>query len=258
MPKFDFISSGDRPVQPVGFRVGPRGTHSSRTAMFDELSLLVSGPGLQGDIRKAVLEENVLGKSSASGRALTLQRLSELYSFDNSDAIFRVFSYLCGLDRAAIPQLAILMAVARDPLLRASARPVLGLAAGSQLMRDSVKSALTSVVGSRMNPAVLDKVVRNVASSWTKSGHLVGRTIKRRSQIRANQTALAFALWLAQKAGVDHAHLFDNGWVRILDLEPAPARRLAERAHAAGLIVYRQLGERFELDTSSLDRVLRS
>lgn len=258
MAKFEFIPGDDRPALPVGFRVGARGTHSSRTAMFDELAQLVAGPGLLGDIRKSVLDENILGKSSASGRVLSLQRLSELYSFNRSEAIFRVFSGLCALEPTAASQLAILMAVARDPLLRASARPVLGLATGSQLMRDSVKSAIASVVGNRMNPAVLDKVVRNVASSWTKSGHLAGRTIKRRIHIRANQTALAFALWLAQKAGVAGADTFDNGWIRVLDLEPGSAQRLAERAHAAGLIVYRQIGQHFELDTSPLERLYRS
>ncbi len=235
MPKSEFIADDGRQVLPVGFRVGARGTHSSRTSMLDELIVVFAGPGLGGDIRKAVLDENALGKSSASGRTLTLQRLSELYSFNRSEPIFRVFSKLSALDPPALPQLAILMAVARDPLLRASARPVLGLAAGSQLMRDSVRSAIASVVGKRMNPAVLDKVVRNVASSWTKSGHLVGRTIKRRSLVRANQTALAFALWLAQKAGVEHADLFESGWVKVLDLDAISARRLAERAHTAGI-----------------------
>ncbi|MGA9796699.1 MAG: hypothetical protein WBQ17_14330 [Rhizomicrobium sp.] len=226
--------------------------------MFSELALLFAGPGLLGDIRKSVLDDNVLGKSSASGRILTLQRLSELYSFDISEVIFRVFSGLCQLDPAALPQLAILMAVARDPLLRASARSVLGLTEGSQLMRDNVRDAIASVVGTRMNPAVLDKVVRNVASSWTKSGHLSGRTIKRRHHIRANQTALAFALWLAQRAGVAAGDTFDNGWVRVLDLEPVSARKLAERAHAARLIVFRSIGESFELDTSALERMPRS
>ena len=180
---------------------------------------------MPGDFRKLILDDNILGKSTSSGRALTLQRLKELYSFDLSVPIFRVFLTLANRDPAALPQLALLMAIARDPLLRASARPVLGLAVGSQLMRDILRNAIAAVVGNRMNEAVLDKVVRNTASSWTKTGHLVGRTIKRRAHVRANQTAFAFALWLAHKAGFGGAELFDNGWIAALDLEPAPARR---------------------------------
>src|SRR5262245_6513390 len=255
MAKLTFSSRKDQADVGFGFRNGPRGTHSSRTIMLDELSALVASNGLTGDIRKLVLQDNVLGKSTSSGRALTLQRLKELYSFDPAAPIFRVFVRLVNRDPAALPQLALLMAIARDPLLRASARPVLGLAPGSQLMRDVVRDAIASVVGDRMNEAVLDKVVRNTASSWTKSGHLIGRTIKRRARVRPNQNAFAFALWLAQKSGFVGGEVFDNGWIAALDLDPATARGLAERAHAAGLINFRTLGDGFELETTRLERL---
>jgi hypothetical protein len=147
------------------------------------------------------------------------------------------------------------MAIARDPLLRASARPVLGLAPGSQMMRDAMRDAIASSVGDRMNEAVLDKVVRNAASSWTKTGNLVGRTIKRRARVRANQTAFVFAVWLAHKAGIGGADLFDNGWVAALDLDPRSARTLAERAHAAGLITFRTIGDASEFDFARLEKL---
>ena len=253
--KFNFSNSKQELPGSVGFRIGPRGTHSSRTMMLDELVLLYSQQAFVGDVKQAIVEENVLGKSTASGRSLSLQRLTELYCFDNSIPIFRVFAGLCRRDPAALPQLALLMAIARDPLLRASAKPVLGLASGSQLMRDVPRNAIASVVGDRMNEAVLDKVVRNTSSSWTKTGHLVGRTLKRRAHVRANQTAFAFAIWLAHKAGFGGAELLDNGWVAALDLEPKSARALAERAHAAGLINFRTIGDAIEVDVAPLNRL---
>ena len=195
----------------MGFRDGARGTHSSRTIMLEELSVLAENDHLNGDIRKPILEDNILGKSTSSGRTLTLQRLKELYSFDPSSPIFRVFAGLYHRDPSALPQLALLMAIARDPLLRASARPVIGLAPSSQLARDSLRNAIAAVVGTRMNEDVLDKVVRNTASSWTKTGHLVGRTIKRRARVRTNPTAFAFAIWLAQQSGFAGPDLFENG-----------------------------------------------
>jgi hypothetical protein len=106
-----------------------------------------------------------------------------------------------------------------------------------------------------MNPRVLDKVARNTASSWTKTGHLVGRTIKRRDRVRANPTAFAFALWLAHNAGFTGADLFDNGWVAALDLESGAARAFAERAHAAGLLTYRSIGDSFEVDFAPMERL---
>jgi hypothetical protein len=255
MAKFSFHSGQAQPNGGLGFRNGPRGTHSSRTIMLEELSLLVGGNGLNGEIKKHVLEDNVLAKSSLSGRSLTLQRLKELYSFDPKAPIFRVFVRLVRRDPAALPQLALLMAIARDPLLRASARPVLGLAPGSQLMRDSLRNAIASIVGPRFNDAVLDKVVRNTASSWTQTGHLAGRAIKRRARVRPNLTAFAFALWLADKSGFGGAQLFDNGWIAALDLEPSAARALAERAHAAGLINFRTIGDAVEVDVAPMERL---
>lgn len=255
MPRFDFQPHRSSWDATVGFRDGARGTHSSRTIMLEELSVLATRSHLTGDLRKSILEENILGKSTSSGRVLTLQRLKELYSFEPSSPIFRVFARLYHRDPAALPQLALLMAMARDPLLRASARPVVGLAPGSQLLRDTVRNAIGAVVGTRLNEAVLDKVVRNTASSWTKTGHLVGRTIKRRVRIRPNPTAFAFALWLAQKAGFVGAELFENAWINALDIEPAAARTLAERAHAAGLITFRAIGDRFELDVTPVERL---
>lgn len=255
MAKLAFLPSDHQPDVAVGFRRGPRGTHSSRTIMLEELSALVASKGLPAELRKLILDDNVLGKSTSSGRALTLQRLKELYSFDPTVPIFKVFLTLTYRDPAALPQLALLMAIARDPLLRASARPVLGLASGSQLMRDILRDAIAAAVGNRMNEAVLDKVVRNTASSWTKTGHLIGRTIKRRAHVRANLTAFAFALWLARKAGFGGWALFDNGWIAALDLEPGAARSFAERAHAAGLIGFRTIADVFEFDFAPLERL---
>jgi hypothetical protein len=255
MPRFDFQPHKTSWDAGVGFRSGPRGTHSSRTIMLDELSLLSTNCHFRGDVRKAILEDNILGKSTSSGRTLTLQRLKELYSFDPSNPIFSVFRGLYHRDPGALPQLALLMAIARDPLLRASARPIVGLAPDSELSRDLLRNAIGGVVGNRMNEAVLNKVARNAASSWTKTGHLVGRTLKRRARIRPSPTAFAFALWLAHKAGFTGADLFDNGWITALDIEPASARTFAERAHAAGLIRFRSIGNSFELDVTPLERL---
>ena len=68
-----------------GFRRGQRGTHTSRTIMFDELSdLLEAAPAgaSRGDYAHAVMEENCLGKRTAATRKLSLQRLSELYGLN--------------------------------------------------------------------------------------------------------------------------------------------------------------------------------
>jgi hypothetical protein len=76
-----------------GLRFGERGTHTSRTMMFSELSeLLKFTPASAGaaEYRRAMIEDNLLGKRTLATRKLTAQRLSELYGLDPGLPIFRV------------------------------------------------------------------------------------------------------------------------------------------------------------------------
>ncbi|MBB1249937.1 hypothetical protein [Rhizobium sp. G21] len=103
-----------------------------------------------------------------------------------------------------------------------------------------------------MNDATLDKVVRNASSSWAQSGHLVGRTFKKRTKVSATPAALTFAIWLAQAAGFKGKDILTSGWVGILDLDAREQIEMLERARAAGLINVRQLGPSIEIDASRL------
>jgi hypothetical protein len=77
----------------LGFRMGNRGTLTSRTIMLAELTtLLASVPASasKAERRSAIVSENVLGKKTTSTRKSTAQRLSELYALDPSVPIFRL------------------------------------------------------------------------------------------------------------------------------------------------------------------------
>jgi hypothetical protein len=250
MSRFEFVPSNQALNGAAGFRDGARGTHTSRTMMLAELAAVLRADS--ADCERAIIEDNILGKLTMSGRVLSLQRLRELYGLDNTAAIYKVLRALWKKEPGSLPQLAILAALARDPLLRATAKPVLGLAAGSELMRDTVRHAVSSVVGARLNTATLDKVIRNAASSWSQSGHLEGRTFKRRRRISATPTAAAFAIWLAQKAGFTGVDLLSNCWISILDADGAALDALIERARASGLLDVRQLGSRREINAARL------
>lgn len=250
MSCFDFSPAERMLDSNVGFREGSRGTHTSRTMMLAELALL-----LPRDIRnldRTVVEDNALEKATMAGRRLALQRLRELYALNSSVPVFLVLSRLWEKDPGSLPQLAILAALARDPLLRITAKSVLGLAPGSELMRDTMRYALSNTVGPRLNPATLEKVIRNASSSWAQSGHLEGRTFKRRRRIIATPAAVAFAIWLAQAAGFTGEEILSNGWITTLDADVATVRALVERARAAGLIDVRQMGAQLEIDASRL------
>jgi hypothetical protein len=239
-----------------GFRIGDKGTHSSRTLMLAELSaVLAAAPDNadRTDYASTIIEGNCLGKPTASTRRLSNQRLGELYALDPFAPVFRVLRHLWNIDVSARPLLALLAALARDPLFMASAPPILSLPVGVELQRASVRAALRAVVGDRMNDAVLDKVVRNVASSWTQTGHLQGRTFKIRQRVQAQPTSLAFALYLGHAAGFRGEALLTSGWVAALDCTASSARTLTLEAKRLGLIDFRSAEDVIEFGLERLD-----
>jgi len=209
------------------------------------------------DFAKAIIDGNCLGKATTATRRLTNQRLSELYALDPEVPIFRVLRRLWAADDAGRPLLALQCAIARDPLLAATVEPILSLRPGNDLQRDAIGAALREVVGDRLSDATIDKVIRNVSSSWAQSGHLVGRTFKKRAQVRPTPGTVAFGLYLGHAAGFRGMQLFSTAWLSVLDCIPASARDMAVEAKRAGLIDLRISGEVIDLVLDRLDPLER-
>jgi len=226
-------------IESIGFRLGDKGTHTSRTMMLSELTNLVDAIGpdaARGAYVHAIVNDNSLAKSTYATRKLTAQRLSELYSLDVAVPIFRMFGAMWQRDRTGRPLLAILLALARDPLLRATAKSVLELSPGEELGRQSMTDAVRQAVGHRLSDSTLDKVVRNAASSWTQSGHLEGRSRKFRQQVHPTPACVAYALFLGYALGQRGESLLRSEWLQILDVKLEEAGALAFDAKRLGFI----------------------
>jgi hypothetical protein len=254
------ISGFSERAEQIGFRFGAKGTHTSRTMMFAELSAVfaavVKGASRE-DYATAIIEGNCLGKATTATRRLTNQRLGELYALDPEVPIFRVLRHLWAADIAGRPLLTLQCAIARDPLLAATVTPILSLRPGSDLQRDAIGAALREVVGDRLSDATIDKVIRNVSSSWAQSGHLVGRTFKKRALVRPTPGTVAFGLYLGHAAGFRGMQLFSTGWLSVLDCTPASARDMAVEAKRIDLIDLRISGEVVDLVLDRLDPLER-
>ena len=240
----------------AGFRFGDRGTHTSRTIMLTELGdVLEAIPDAVGRdaYTHAIVEENVLGKPTIATRRWTHQRLRELYGLDPRLPLFRVLRRLWPIDEPGRSLLAMLCALARDPLLRSTQSAVLALPAGAELVRAVFLGSLRDAVGERMNEAVLDKVARNAASSWSQSGHLQGRMRKLRTRVTPTPGALAMALWLGTVEKLAGRSLLECRWTRVLDRTGAELLPLALEAKRLGLIHARAGGGVVDIDASRLD-----
>ena len=205
-------------LERAGFRLGARGTHTSRTIMLKDLRELLAAVPRDASCDayvEAVVRENVLGKQTVATRRLSLQRLRELYGLDSRIPIFRVLRRLWERDRPGRPRLALLTAMARDPLLTATAPVVVSLPVGAEMMRTELLAQLRETVDDRLNDAVLDKVARNAASSWAQAGFLRGRVRKIRCPVAPTPGTAAFALWLGRSEGYSDGRLLDSPWARI-------------------------------------------
>lgn len=225
--------------------------------MFPELSAALAATpasGSRADYAAAIIDGNCLGKPTAATRRLTNQRLGELYALDPEVPVFRVLRRLWQGDEAGRPLLALQCALARDPLLAATAAPITELPPGGEFRRDAVRTALRKVVGDRLNEATLEKVIRNAAASWSQSGHLEGRTFKRRRRVSATPSTVTYGLYLARQAGFSGAQLFSSGWISLLDCTPSRARELALDAKRMGLIDLRLAGEVVDISFERLER----
>jgi hypothetical protein len=184
----------------------------------------------------AIIDADCLDKPTASTRRLTNQRLSELYGLDPAIPIFRVLRRLWSADEKGRPLLALLVAIARDPLLAASAAPVVSLSPGEEYRKDPVTESIRTAVQERLGQATLDKVVRNVSSSWAQSGHLEGRTFKRRVQVVPTVGSTTMALYLGWLCGHRGEELLDSAWTRLLDATRVQTVDLALSAKRLGLL----------------------
>jgi hypothetical protein len=242
--------SASRPSEDFGIKFSAGGAHISRTMMLAELSeVLANVPrgSSASDYRQAILQRNVLGKATDSTRQKSLRHLRELYALDEATPLFGLLRKLHVMDAASLPLLALQVAWARDPLLRATTPPVIEASEGERVETTKLAQALERTFPGQYSELNRNKIARNAASSWTQSGHLVGRAAKTRRRVKPTAVATTMALFLGDFSGYYGAAVFSNPWCRLLDLDPDRAKGMGLEAHRAGLLDLRAVGEIIEL-----------
>lgn len=240
---------------PYGIRIKPGGAHGSRTMMLPDARRLfaASAPDADADeLRRLVLEENVLLKGTLSNRKDTLSRLGELYGLRPEIVLYRALRLLWGTGEGEQPFLALLCALARDTILRSTAAVVLaqpeGVIVTSRLLAEAIETAFPD----RYSPKTRLSMSQNAAASWAQAGHLAGKHPKTRVRVTAGPAATAYALLLGHLCGVRGAFLLETGWARVLDAAPGQLDLLAVAASQRGWIDYRRVGAVVEIGFSQL------
>lgn len=231
-----------------GMRLAGGGAHQSKTMMFDELDLLL-GTGLRAatELAHAAIEDNVLGKNTRNSRGLTYRHMVSLYGLNAQPALTKVLMGLWTNDTAGRRLNCLLVALARDPLLRDTARAVIGTPIGSQLYREQVEAVLNSAHPDRMSEKMVRSLAQNCNASWTQSGHLEGRAKKIRRRVSPSPSNVALAALIASACGFGGPAILSSMWIQVLDLTPDQALDNLRRAEGHGLAKVRAAGDVTEI-----------
>ena len=234
-----------------GFIIDKLGAHLGRTIMTEEVTLLFSASDANAsaqDYRKAILDDNVLLKPTAGSKAETNRRLRQLYSLDPSVLVFRVLRELWNQPSSDQNLLALLCALARDPVLRSTTDLVINTSYGNTLTAKDFEQIVAENFPGRLNPKTQASAGRNLASSWVQSGHFhrIG-TEKTRQRIEPDAMAVVYALFLAYLSGYRGDGLFASTWLRLLDASTHQLHNLAQQASQQGWLEYRHAGQVTEI-----------
>lgn len=246
-------------LEAFGARFSPGGAHLSRTMMLDEVTRLlrvVPGAATLEEYRRAVMEENALGKGTASTRRNSYKHLRELYGLAADLPLFGIFRELVATDPASAPLLALLVSWSREPLLRTTTSAMLSAVPGCEVSREELAAGLLQIYPGRYSTASAATITRNVASTWTQSGHLAGRIRKVRCQVQPRPAAVTLALILGHVARAHGERLFGSPWCRLLDLDAGKSRALAVQAHREGLLDLRAIDTVVEIRFPRFARIL--
>lgn len=226
-------------AQESHFALGPLRTTASHTIGIPhlvELLRAVPADAPHETYRSAVVDDNVLGRPTQTGRQRSFRHLRELYFLDPSRLEFAALRRVWDVDSGAQPLIAGILAFTRDGILRASFSAIQQTPPGGIVTSDDLTRAVTAVYGADLSESTLGKTGRNTGACWTQTGHLAGRTKKVRQSIEAFPAAVAYAAYLGHLAGKRGPGVLDTPWAALLDLPVGAGLDALRRAHTQGLI----------------------
>jgi hypothetical protein len=225
----------------------PGGPSTSQTIMVSSLQCLLSvvpSTAPMETYRSVVMDENVLGKQTAGGREWAFRQLRRFYGLSPELLLFRALRDLWLHETAGQPLLAILCALARDAVLRASTAVILASELGADVGPRHFDAAIEDAFPGAYSDSTRWTTAQKVASSWQQSGHLHAQTATRKTRCRAECTPapVTYALLLGHLQGGRGLALFDTLWANVLDQPTSHLFDLAATASQRGMLELRHAG----------------
>ena len=237
----------ERRAQYFGLRLTGGGTHQSKTLMYKEIFEIIQRHlDDTADIKIAVLGENLLGKSTASGRDSAYRNLSSLYGLSSMPPLTQAFLRLADSKPESLRLSALLVALCRDPLLRDSALEVMNATVGAPVQWPALAVRFGVLHPNRFSEKMLKSMSQNCASTWTQTGHLQGRS-KLRTTVHPAPDSVSLAALIATVCGFSGPAILSSGWLQVLDLTSEGALDALRAAEGMGLARVRAAGDVVEI-----------
>ncbi len=237
-----------------GFSTNKTGGHMARSMMLTEMMQLLASPELKtpDDFRRAIEQDNLLGKPTVSSRQKSFRHLVELYGLNPEFTLFRTFHRFAVLNPRCVALLALVCVFCRDAQLRASFCLLEQTAPGTVIPRRLMEDHLESSFPQTFSPAMKASLARNVNTSWTVSGHLQGRVSKTRTLPSPSFLPTTYALFAGYVSGLRGEFLLRSVFARLVCVTPAQAIDHLKEASKLGLIRLRHAGGVTEMDFTPL------
>ncbi len=230
---------------------GKGSVHTKRTIMLKELSNLLDYVNNDhADLaayRSAIIEENCLGKKTSSNRRYTAQYLQSLYILDTSEIVYKAFLFYWKRDAASRPMLALLLSYLREVWVRESFPYITTLSVGMIVDKNVIEDFIEKKYPLRFSPIMKSSLVRNLLSTWTQSGYLLGKTKKTRKRPAIGVGAVAFALYLGYIFGKRGEMLLQTDYTKLLETLESEILEHAQIASMKGWLVLKRAGNVVEI-----------
>ena len=229
----------------AGVRKSAITSHSIGVAELARLLSVVPPDGDVEDYERAVVDDNVLGLATESGRRWRFKTLRRLYLLRRDAVLFRALRDLWDSDEAAQPLLAGLMAMATDTVFRATAETIVETAVGEAVSAATFREPIERRFPGVYAASTLQTITSKAYVSWAMTGHLADADRARSRQrvlAHCSPSNVAYALMLGDLQGHRGEALPDTGWVQVLDRAPSEVAQLAAVAAQQGMLEYRSAG----------------
>ena len=224
---------------------------TKRTLMLKELTQLfeyVSNISATiEEYKKCIIEDNCLGKKTYNNRVYTFKYLTQLYSLNVEECLFRSLRYFYKRDPDSLPLLTLLSAFARDTIIRKSTEYIMNLSIGEKPEKQIFQEFINKKFPNRFGEKMLQSLIRNLLSSWTQSGHLSGRVNKVRTRVVPSAGSVSYALLLGYLSENRGELLFKTDFINILDYSFQRILELAEESSRRGWMVLKRVGNVIEV-----------